>query len=340
MQLKLPQLHASLRNNLAPVYLVSGDEPQQLCEATDAIRRAAKTRGYESREILLADKLFDWNALHFSSETFSIFADKKILDLRLTGSPGADGAKALCAYCQRLPEDNLLLITMGKLGKDAQKSAWFQAVDKTGCVIQVWPLTGHDLLTWMENRLQQRGLTVKPDALRLLASRVEGNLLAAAQEIEKLSGYYGTGTVTADQILEAVADNSRYDVFEWIEAILTAKVNKIVKILASLKSEGLAPAVVLWAISREIRLLAKAKAAIGKGGNHDTVFRNNGIWGSHKTAFELALKRLSSATTNQTLMLCAKTDRQIKGQQQGNPWATLLDTALILAGIEVIAKAG
>ncbi len=339
MQIKLPQLNAHLHKSLAPVYLVNGDEPQQTGEAADLIRQAAKAQSYESREIFFVDKLYDWQALNFSADNFSIFSDKKILDLRLTGMPGTEGAKALTAYCQHVSEDTLLLITTGKLGKDAQKSAWFQAIDKVGCIIQVWSLTGQDLLTWIQNRLQRRGLTAEPEAVKLLADRVEGNLLAAAQEIEKLHGFYGASRLTSQNILDVVADSSRYDVFEWVECILASKVNKIIKILDSLKAENIAPAIILWALTRETRLLSKTKIALNRGENKDSLLRNNAVWGNHKILFELALKRLTQTDLNHALTLNAKADRQIKGQEQGNPWETLLKIALTLASVKVMDEA-
>ncbi len=340
MQLKPQQLADKLKLSLAPVYLISGDEPQQLGELADAIRQAAKEKDFTAREIFFADKLFDWNQLSVSGGNFSIFADKKIIDLRLpSGTPGAEGTKALTAYCQRLPEDTLLLITAGKMTRDAQKSPWFQALDKVGCIIQVWPLAGQDLLRWIQDRLQQHGILPEPGAVKMLADRIEGNLLAAAQEIEKLYVLYGAGKLSVRQINDVVADNSRYDVFKWVESALAAQVGKVLKILASVKAEGIAPAIVLWALVRETRILISYKAAQGQG-EKELVLKKNGIWGERKQLIDLSTKRLTCAELNNILVMAAKADRQIKGRQRGDAWETLLEAALVLTGVSVLAKAG
>jgi DNA polymerase III subunit delta len=340
VQIKPQQLSSLLQKVLAPVYFISGDEPQQLGELADAIRTAAKTRDFTAREIFFVDKLFDWKQLNVAADTFSIFADKKIIDLRLpTGTPGAEGAKALAAYCQRLPEDTLLLITAGKITKDAQKSSWFQIIDKVGCVIQVWPLTGQDLHRWIQDRMQQRDILPEPGAVKLLADRVEGNLLAAAQEIEKLYVLYGSGKLNTQQIIDVVADSSRYDVFKLVESILSAQADKILKILSSLNAEGVASAIVLWALMREARILIAYKAAQSQG-EKDLILKKNGVWGERKQLIDFAVKRLTHTELNQVLVLGAKADRQIKGQQQGDAWETLLAASLGLASISLLAKTG
>lgn len=328
MQIKPQQLAGALQKSLAPIYYISGEEPQQLGELADAIRQSAKQQDYTSREIFFADKAFDWKQLNVSADNYSIFADKKILDLRLpSGTPGVDGAKALTAYSQHLPEDTLLLITAGKINKEAPKSAWFQAIDKVGCIIQVWPLAGQDLLHWMQDRLQQRGIITEPAAVKLLADRIEGNLLAAAQEIEKLYVLFGSGKLSTQQIIDVVADSSRYDVFKLVESALSAHTNKVLKILSSLKAESIAPAIVLWAITRETRILISYKAAQGQG-EKELILKKNGVWGERKQLIESSSKRLSHAELNKALVLSAKADRQIKGQQQGDAWETLLEACL------------
>ena len=340
MQIKPQQLAATLQKALAPVYFISGDEPQQLGELADAIRKSAKERDFTAREIFFADKLFDWKQLNISADNFSIFADKKIIDLRLTsGTPGAEGGKALAAYCKRLPEDTLLLITAGTITKDAQKSSWFQALDKVACIIQVWPLAGQDLLRWVQDRMQQRGLIADHGAVKILADRVEGNLLAAAQEIEKLYVLYGAGKLSTQQIMDVVADSSRYDVFKLVESALSAQADKVLKILSSLKAEGVASAIVLWALMREARILISYKAAQGQG-EKELILKKNGIWGERKQLIDSSAKRLTHTELNNVLVLGAKADRQIKGQQRGDAWETLLEASLGLGSVLVLGKTG
>jgi len=341
MRIKPDQLSSALQKGLMPVYFITGDEPLQLGEMADAVRKAARKAGFENREILSAETGFEWNQLAFSADSFSIFADKKIIDLRLpSGTPGTDGAKALIAYCERLPEDTLLLITAGKVASSALKSRWLEALDKKGAVIQVWPLEGQDLIRWLQQRMQQRGLHAETDGLRLLASRIEGNLLAAAQEIEKLYVLYGTGNLSHQQLFEVVADSSRYDVFKLMDSVLAASVNRIFKVLSGLRAEGIAAPIVLWALTREARVLIKIKLALAQGQNRDVVFKNHQIWDKRKQLVSNALNRLNDSNLNSILVLSAKADRQIKGQQQGDAWETLLAICLMFASTQVMVNTG
>lgn len=330
MRIKPGQLSAELKKGLKPIYVITGDEPLQLAELADEIRKAAKLAGFENREVITVDANFEWNQLAFLADSTSIFADKKIIDLRLpSGTPGVDGAKALVAYCGRLQEENLLLITAGKLASAALKTRWFEALDKQGIVIQVWPLEGQELISWLQQRLQRRGLSANADGLRLLASRVEGNLLAAAQEIESLYVLYGAGNLSQQQIVEVVADNSRYDVFKLIDSVLSDREDRIIKILSGLREEGVAAPVVLWALARETRSLIKIKWAIAGGQSKDLAFKNNQIWDKRKQIVSNVLNRLSDKDLTRILVLGAKADRQIKGQQSGDAWETLREVCLM-----------
>ncbi|MCX7107969.1 MAG: DNA polymerase III subunit delta [Methylococcales bacterium] len=336
MRIKPDQLNATLQKGLLPIYFISGDEPLQLGELADAIRKAAKQAGFENREILSAETGFEWRQLAFAADSMSIFADKKIIDLRIpSGTPGAEGAKALSNYCDRLPEDTLLLITAGKVAGSSLKSKWLEALDKKGVVIQVWPLEGQDLLRWLEQRMHQRGLSTDTEGLRILASRIEGNLLAAAQEIEKLYALYGTGKLSSQQIFDVVADSSRYDVFKLMDCVLAANVSRILKVLSGLRSEGIAPPIVLWALTRDARLLIKIKLALSQGQNKDLVFKNNQIWDKRKQLVSNALNKLSDHDLNEVLVLSAKADRQIKGQEQGDVWEILLAICLKFASTQI-----
>jgi len=334
MRLKPEQITSALQKGLAPVYFISGDEPLQLGETADAIRAAARSAGYDLREVLVADAGFSWNELTESAGSLSVFSDKKIIDLRLpTGTPGADGSKALIAYCERVPEDTLLLITAAKLAGSSLKTQWFQALDKVGCVIQVWPLEGQDLMHWLQQRMQRRGLQAETEAIKILASRIEGNLLAAAQEIEKLYVLYGEGRLSNQQIFEVVADSSRFDVFKLMDSVLAARVERIIRILSGLQAEGVAAPVVLWVLTREARVLIRIKQALAQGQNKAQVFKNNQIWDKRQQLVGDALNRLRDSDLNNILVLSAKADRQIKGQQQGEPWETLLAVCLMFASV-------
>ena len=330
MRLKPDQLESALKKNLAAIYFISGDEPLQLGEAADAIRLAAKNEGYSAREIHSVEKGFEWYELIDSANSFSIFSDKKIIDLRMASAkPGIDGGKMLTQYCQRLPEDTLLLITSPKLEKSALKSKWFQAIDQAGITIQVWSLEGMDLIQWLQRRSQKRGLQIDQDGIKSLASRVEGNLLAASQEIEKLYILHGASKLSKQTVEDAVADNARFDVFKLTDSILSGRANRAIKILNGLKAENSPAPVILWALTREIRLLINIKSEINQGQNKETVFKTMRVWDKRKQLINAALSRMKTVDFQHALILCSKADRQLKGQEAGDCWETLYSVCLL-----------
>ena len=339
MRLSANQLGAALSKGLAPVYFISGDEPLQSGEAADAVRQAARNAGYLSREVYTADSGFVWNDLLQSADELSIFSDRKIIDLRIpSGKPGTEGAKALDSYCQRLPEDTLLLITAGKLPSPSKPARWVQNLEKIGVFIQVWPLEGANLIQWLQRRMQNRGLQASQEVLRLLASRVEGNLLAAAQEIEKLYVLFGEGQLDSETVLDAVVDSSRFDVFKLVDSALSGQSSRTIKILRGLKAEGIAAPVVLWALARETRNIIKIHTALQQGQNKSSVFRKNQVWEKRQQIVNSAMKRLTIENLEKILLLGAKADRQIKGEQSGDCWETLMIMCLSLCGQVVMAE--
>ncbi len=337
MRLKFEQLNAALKKQLAPVYLVSGDEPLQAGEAADAIRAAVRQAGFLQREVLTVENdRFNWAVLPETAASLSIFADKKLIDLRLpSAKPGREGGKALQDYCQAASSETILLITAGKIAAATQKSRWFQALDKAGVVIQVWPLQGAQLLGWLKQRSVKRGLNIQEDALRWLASRVEGNMLAAAQELEKLYVLHGGDRVSLQQLQQEVADYARFDVFKLAEALLAGQLNKSVRILSGLKAEGVAEPVVLWALSREIRALLQLQQA-GRG--KTAIFRQYQIWESRQGLYHQALQRLNKQQLETLLQHCGLIDRQIKGQAFGDCWESLFEAAVLFCRPDVRVK--
>ncbi|WP_446808020.1 DNA polymerase III subunit delta [Methylomonas sp. 2BW1-5-20] len=335
MRLKLDQLTAALQKALVPVYLISGDEPLQLGEAADDIRQAARQAGYSTREVISIDTGNEWPQLTTEAESLSIFSDKKLIDLRLpSAKPGLEGSKVLSAYCQRPPEDTVLLITAGKLESAAQKAQWFQALDKLGAIVQVWPLQGQELLLWLQRRAERKGMHLESDALKSLAARVEGNLLAAAQEIEKLYILHGASRIDKNMVEDGVADSARFDVFKLTDALLMGKVNRAVKILAGLRAEGVAAPVVLWAISREVRMLFNVKAELKRGGVQDLVYKKYQIWDKRRQLVQEALHKLKAKDLQVILQACSNTDCQIKGQIVGDEWDGLFGICLLFTKAE------
>ncbi len=337
MRLKPEQLETALKKRIQPVYLVAGDEPLQAGEAADAIRAAVKQAGFQQREVLTVDNdRFNWGVLSETAASLSIFADKKLIDLRLpSAKPGKDGGKALADYCQSASDASVLLITAGKIAAAAQKTRWFQALDKAGVIIQVWPLQGAAFLQWLKQRSLKRGLKIQDDALRWLATRVEGNMLAAAQELEKLYVLHGGETVSRRQLQQEIADYARFDVFKLAEALLAGQLNKSVRILSGLKAEGVAEPVVLWALSREVRALLQLQLA---GQNQASIFKQYQIWESRQRLYHQALKRLKIDQVEALLLQCALVDRQIKGQAPGDCWESLFEAAVLFCRPEIRAK--
>jgi DNA polymerase-3 subunit delta len=330
MRLKPDQLYAALQKPLLPVYLLSGDEPLQLSEAADAVRAAARGQDYCAREVVSVEQGNEWVLLSEEANALSIFGDKKMIDLRLpSAKPGNDGSKALLEYCQNPPADTVLLITTAKLDVASQKTQWFQAIDKIGAVLQVWPLQGQELLHWLRKRAESKGMAFEQGADAYLASRIEGNLLAAAQEIEKLFILLGPVRVSRSMIESAVADSARFDVYQLADALLGGKLNRAVRILNGLKAEGIAAPVVVWALSREARLVFNVKTELKLGGVADAVLKKHHVWDKRKALVQDAVRRLSFSCLESILLASAQADGQIKGQLPGDGWNTLFEISLL-----------
>jgi DNA polymerase III subunit delta len=337
MQIQPDQLESRLRGELAPVYFISGDDPLRVTEAVDAVRARARAAGFDEREVLSVTAGFDWNSLAAAAGELSLFASRRVIDLRMPGGkPGDVGAKALRAYAESPPEDTLLLITAGKLESSARKSRWVQALDKAGAVVFVWPLDSRQLPAWVRARMQRSGLEATPEAAALLAERVEGNLLACVQEIDKLFLLLGAGRVDVRDIASAVADSARFDVYGLVDTALAGDGVRSVRILNGLQGEGVASAVVLWALVRDLRQLSAMAQVLAGGQSLSSVLARFRIWQSRTTAFSRALQRLSGATCNRLLRRCALIDRVIKGQAAGNAWDELLQLTLCLAGVDAV----
>jgi len=340
MQLKPEQIADRLRKQLAPVYFISGDEPLRVMEAADAVRAAAREQGYDEREVLTVQAGFDWDSLRSGGDNLSLFSLQRIIDLRLpTGKPGDAGARALRAWVEQPPADTLLLITAGKLDPAARKSKWVQALDRAGVVVFVWPLNPQEFNAWVHARMRRRGLEPTPDAVAMLAERVEGNLLACVQEIDKLYLLHGGGSLDAAAITGMVADHSRFDVYGLVDSALAGKAARSVRILHGLHAEGVAPPVVLWALAREVRQLAAMAAVVAGGQSVTQVLGQYRVWTARKALVGGALQRLPAAQCNAMLRQCATIDRVCKGQAAGNAWDELLQLTLELAGNDTLPRA-
>ena len=333
MKIPVTQLQNQLQKNLAPVYFVTGDEPFQVDEACRMIRTAAEQRGYSERQVFHVERGFDWLALSAESNNLSLFAEKKLIELRIpTAKPGRDGTKALQEYSQALPEDTCLLISAGKLDSSQTKSKWLKSLEQAGVLIQVWPIEAPRLPQWIQQRLAQRKLTAGPEALKLLADRVEGNLLAADQEFEKLRLLYGEGELNTEQIQSAVSDSARYDIFSFADVALGGQPERVAKLLFGLKAEGVEAILMLWALHREVRTLCVIHSDMASGSNIDVAMAGQRVWDKRKPLIKGALQRSSLEKAQQWLKHCRQIDRIIKGQEAGRAWDELLELGLQVAG--------
>ena len=333
MRLRIDQLSANLSRSLLPVYLITGDEPLQLGEAADAVRTEAKRQGFSDRVVMDQGAGFDWNELASAASELSLFAERRVIDLRLSSSKiGKEGSSAVAAYCDNPPADDLLLITCPKLEKAQMNAKWVKAIEGIGVLVQVWPVEPAQLPRWIDQRLRSRGLTPDREVAAMLAERVEGNLLAAAQEIEKLLLLNGPGPLGVEQMLAAVADSARFDVFGLVDAALQGNIARVARMLDGLQGEGLAPPVVLWALAREIRMLASIRYAIDQGMSGEQILAKHLIWDKRKPLVKKGLQRFPLKVWRQLLRDCSQTDRIIKGQEKGDPWQALSRIATRMAG--------
>jgi DNA polymerase-3 subunit delta len=333
------KLEAALKKGLLPIYFFSGDEPLQMGEAADAVRRHAREQGFTEREVMHAEKSFDWNELLASSNAMSLFAEKRVIDLRLpSGKPGKDGGAALAEYAARPPEDTVLLISSGKVDKRSQSAKWYTALDKVGATLQVWPVEAPEMPRWLDQRLRSRGLQPESEASRIIAERVEGNLLAAAQEVDKLVLLIGSGPLSAEQAEAAVADSARFDVFGLVDAALEGDAPRLTRMLDGLRGEGVEPILVLWALTRELRSLAEMAAKIEGGKGLDGVLGQ--VWGKRKGPVKAGLQRHNKVRWQQMLRRAARLDRVIKGAAPGNAWDELLQLTLLMAGVPLFRAVG
>ena len=326
------QLEQTLSRGLAPVYLLWGDEPQQLGEAAALIRRRAVEAGFDERTCLDQQAHFDWSALAGEANAMSLFASRRLIELRVSGDGvGQDGASALRAHCGRPPPDVLLLILAPRLDWKALKSKWAEAIDACGVIVQVRPLQGRALLDWLRARLQARGLAPTDEALGLLAERVEGNLLAADQEISKLALLREPGPLDAEALLGAVNDSARYDLFGLTDAALAGDRARVDRVLHALAADGTAEPLVLWVLAREIRKLAAVGFALRQRRDLAPVLKAHQVWESRRAAVLAAAKRYPLPVLWSLLARCADADLAIKGRLDADPWTLFAEVAEGLA---------
>jgi len=322
------QLKDHLARDLMPVYLVTGDDPLLAQESCDAIRARTKEEGYNERNIFHVDNSFDWSRLTESSQSLSLFSERRLIELRIpTGKPGDVGRAVLQAWAEAPVTDTILLVITGKLESSALKTKWVKALEAVGQMVAVYTPDAQQLPRWLEQRMRMRGLAPETGVVGLLAYHFEGNLLAADQELEKLV-LLGKTRVTLEDLEQGLADQARFTVFVLVDACLRGEGATVLRILNGLRAEGLAPSLILWALAREARTLAKVSRAVATGMPRGQAMQSGGVWSRRQGIVGQALSRLRPASALALLQRAARTDRVIKGRLAGDPWQQLEDLTL------------
>ena len=325
MKLSGEDLPRHLASGLKPPYVIYGDAPLLSIEAADAIRAAARTAGYSEREVLTVEQGFKWAELRNSAQSLSLFSSRKLVELRIpSGKPGVEGAQALQDYCQQLNADTVTIVTLPRLDKTSQNSKWFTALAEHGVTIATEEVALNALPAWIAGRLQRQGQSASADTLAFLAERVEGNLLAAYQEIQKLALLFPAGPLSFEQVKDAVMDVARYDVFKLSEAMLAGDTARYARILDGLRAEGTATVLVLWALSEDIRTLCKVLRAMQRNSNLANALRDARVWGVRQKLVERAVRRFNPAMAERALRQAAHVDKVVKGLRPGDAWDELL----------------
>ena len=341
MQIRADALTQALAKGLRPIYTVYGDEPLLAQEAADTIRAAAKADGYDERKVfIVAGAYFDWAPVLAAAQAMSLFAERQFIEIRIpSGKPGKDGSEALQRYCDRLPEDVVTLVTLPKLDKAQQNSAWFQALDASGVTVRVDPVERRALPQWIAQRLAAQGQHVEEGeagqrTLAFFSDRVEGNLLAAHQELQKLALLHPKGTLTFEQIEAAVLDVARFDVFKLSEAVLSGQLARVLRMLDGLEAEGEAAVLVHWALAEDIRGLKRVCDALAAGRPLPMALREARVWGAKERIFERIAPALKGRDLTPLLEGAQICDGLVKGlRHPGWPldaWAALRKLALML----------
>jgi DNA polymerase-3 subunit delta len=313
--------------------MISGDEPLLTQEAADSVRRIAREAGHEEREVFTADRSFDWLAFGASLNSPSLFATRRLVELRVpSGKPGKQGGQVLADYVVRPDPDVVLLILLPRLDQQSLKTAWARKVDGAGLVCRVWPPTRRELPDWVSARMRAAGMNPDREAAAMIAERCEGNLLAAHQEIEKLGLLSGGGRVDADTVAAAVSDSSRFDVFQLADAVILGDLPRAIRILRGLRGEGLEPPVILWAIAREVRTIARAQSLVGQGRAVGDAMASLKVWKSRRPVIQSAMRRMSRRRAHELLRQAARADRVIKGAVKGDAWTEITGLVMAAAG--------
>ena len=331
MKVPFRQLDSHLNRSLAKVYLVAGDEPLLVDEALEQVRAAAMRAGFSSRELHTADRGFKWVDLLAGADNLSLFATRKIVEIRLaTPKPGDDGSETIAALCEREDPDTLVIVAVGEKLGQASRSTWVKAVEQHGAVVEIWPIERGELPRWIQQRATALKLKLTAAAAQSLAERVEGNLLAADQEIKRLALTAAGREIDEAEVLEFVANNSRFDVFALADAVLAGETGRTFRILSGLRAEGVHPVQISWVLNRDISLLSRLEYAVRHGDNLEGALLRSGVWQRRQPLVKKALSKFKAPRLKALLAEAARVDAALKGVFPAEPWTTLTDLLVAL----------
>lgn len=333
MKLTQQQLHDHLKRTLQPLYLLSGDESLLVQEACDAIYQSAKKQGYTERETYQVGANFDWQQIQFSCQTLSLFAEKTLIEIRfLANKFSQDAKKALIALAEKPPEDKLIIVRFPKLETATPKTKWFKTIEQASVFIQYWPISSEQLPGWINARCQQVGITIDRQIAFLLIENCEGNLLALAQEIEKLSLLHPNAKITLEQASQAITDSARYDIFSLADNVLLGDSKHVLRMLKGLQEEGVEPILVLWSLAKELRLLSKIKLQLQQGQALPKLLQREGVWARRVPLVKKALNRFQDNKWLFLLTKANKIDQMLKTGTNALVWNAIESLALAMSG--------
>lgn len=332
-QLRPEALAASLKRPLPPMVWIHGDEPLLIQEAADAVRAAARAQGLQSRRVFEVDRWFKPQTFEAETQSLSLFDEGKLIELRFAGKPGKELGQTLGNHLNELDASVRVLAVSGRLDRSVTDTGWFSTIEREALVVVVYPIERRQLPQWIAERLARQQQRADHATLELIAERVEGNLLAAWQEVRKLGLLFGPGELPAEETRAAVLSVARYDAFDLVEAALIGDPRRALRSLDGLRAEGEAPPLILWALGDAIRTLLRLHEARAAGRPLSQALREARVFGPRERLFEAAMRRLTRAQCSQALQQAAHTDRIAKGVAAGDAWGSIESLAMRLAGV-------
>ncbi len=341
MRVALEELANRLANSasdIPKVLLINGNEPLLIEEALDQVRESLKALGFSERIKYQLEAGFDWNNLTGVGQAMSLFAERRIVEFRVPKSLGAPGTKAIAEFCSNPPDDDILVILMPALDKRQRSAKWVKAVESVGWVADSYEVSAQQFPAWLKKRLQSRSLRVENGVVEMMTEQLEGNVMAAAQEVDKLQVLAKDGAVTLKLVTESLADQARFDVYALTDGCLLGDLYRVLRIKSRLQSEGVEPVIVVWALVREIRVLAAISAGLQAGQNRGALFKQNRIWSKREPAVNAALQRLGSRRWYELLEDAAHLDQTVKGQrieEVGSVWYQIEQLCAKICAVEL-----